>query len=153
MIIAIPSDDKQTISPHFGRSRYFIVLEADKNGIKSEHIIDRVATQQHQGQAIGLLNDCDVVIAGGMGIHMSEDLAQAGVMKVLTSEADAQRAAELYLAGDLDSEDALIHGPGQGEHQHQHHYYRHHSLQPQHHANHQHHPVLQRGRRREHRRP
>jgi len=149
LIIAIPSDDKQTISPHFGRSRYFIVLEGDKNGIKSEHIIDRVETQQHHGQAMGLLNDCNVVIAGSMGIHMSKDLAQAGVKKVMTSETDVRRAAELYLAGDLESEDALIHDPGQGEH----HHYHNHNLQPQHHDDHQHNPVHQRERRREYRHP
>lgn len=125
MKIALPSNDGTTVSAHFGRSRGFIIFETDNHHILKEEYRENNVTghaqghhhdhdhDHHHGQGnenhthshagiLGVLSDCEVVIAGGMGHRLYTDLMAAGKKVYVTRENDARKAAELLLKDDLD---------------------------------------------------
>ncbi len=139
MKIAIPSNDKITLSPHFGRTQGFIIFQISEGKILSTEyrpnsFTHHVTGQQnqygphpghghdghhdHQGlhghhshsRILDALVDCDAVIAGGMGTRLQEDLTRAGKKIIITSQTDARQAVELYLKDALVSDkDACCH--------------------------------------------
>ncbi len=114
MKIAIASDDGKTIASHFGRTRGFVVVDAEGGKIvKSEYRPNTFtghatglegeshAADRH-GPILSALADCQIVVARGMGRRIYNDLAGAGKEVFVTTEALAEKAAEQYLAGKLD---------------------------------------------------
>lgn len=113
MKIAIASDDGKTIASHFGRTKGFVVLATDGDGVGDRGYLPNTFT----GHALGLegtehevdrhapildaLADCQVVISHGMGRRMYDDLKQTDIEVFITDETDAERAAELYIQGEL----------------------------------------------------
>jgi predicted Fe-Mo cluster-binding NifX family protein len=113
MKIAIPSDDRVTISTHFGRTRGFLVYDiADRTpavdgyrerGEAGKHACacnsaERPTTHQ---TIIDALDGCKIVIARGMGPQMYDDLLSCGIDVFLTDTATAQAAVEQYIADSL----------------------------------------------------
>ena len=105
--IAIPSDDRTTMAPHFGRTAGFLVFHHDSNGMTSEY--RPVAEGPQSGccggdgpsrheRILSALGDCDVVIASGMGDHMLGALYGLGVEVVFSSVTDARQAAEMLVS-------------------------------------------------------
>lgn len=132
MKIAIPSDDQVTLCPHFGRTRGFLIFSI-KNGIVenqeyrantfTQHVMGQQQPQhhhehEHQGERhqhshggiLEALKDCEVVIAGGMGYRLQEDLARAEKQVFITRLSDAREAVERFLKDNLESDkDACCH--------------------------------------------
>lgn len=121
MKIAIPSDNKVQISAHFGRTRGFMVYEIDRNEILNSEYRDNTFTghamgqhhehdhhedndhQQHtHGRILDALNDCEVVIAGGMGRRLLDDLSNANIKVFVTRESDINSALHAYIEESLD---------------------------------------------------
>jgi predicted Fe-Mo cluster-binding NifX family protein len=113
MKLAVVSDDGRTIAAHFGRAKGFIIYNIENNAVLgSEYKInnftghalgmaDAGEANHHHGAILSALSDCNAVISGGMGPRIYQDLRNAGIEALLTSEGDAEGAVRLYLQGRL----------------------------------------------------
>jgi predicted Fe-Mo cluster-binding NifX family protein len=115
MKVSVVSDDGRTIASHFGRSRGFVICT-----VEDGRIIDRsyransftghargVADTGHQadphGPILEALADCAVVISGGLGQRIHNDLTRRGISVFVTNETDVDAAVNLWSAGSLTS--------------------------------------------------
>ncbi len=126
MKIAAVSDDGVTISQHFGRAPFYIVLTVKDDKIISREKRDKICHTHfagephagHGGPAIAghgfepesqkrhasmaeTIADCDVLLARGMGAGAYESLWHVGVRPLVTDVADISEAVNAYLAGAL----------------------------------------------------
>lgn len=121
MKIAIASDDGKTLAMHFGRARGFVIVELEGKDIKSMTYIPNTITGHARGKhiehghhgshadIIENLKDVEVVISGGMGRRLFEDLMNAGKKVYVTDVDDVIEAVELFVKGKLLNLDELIH--------------------------------------------
>ncbi|MFH0876330.1 MAG: NifB/NifX family molybdenum-iron cluster-binding protein [archaeon] len=77
MKIAIASDDKKTISHHFGRALGFVVYDIQN--------------------VIG----CEIVISYGMGQRIYDDLTNANINPIVTEESTVDEALTQFLKHQL----------------------------------------------------
>ena len=123
MKIAIVSDDKQTISKHFGRAENYIVISFEQEKIIERKTLPKIATchsaSRHHGrhshasdergkgfgnQSKGKhkdmfenIKDCDVVLSRGMGRGAYLDLQQLGIKPIVTDIPDIDSALKAVL--------------------------------------------------------
>ncbi len=123
MRIAVVSDDEATISRHFGRAPYYVVVTVEEGKIVGRetrakaghhtsgtcdchaapgapHGQGRHSEAKHQIMA-DTIGDCDAVIAGGMGWGAHESLKRRGIEPVITDVCDVGEAALAYAGGIL----------------------------------------------------
>jgi len=89
MRIAVPTDDKETVSEHFGRARYFAVYELKGGKIASKQILENPFQRHGRGEHGGLLNflkDFDEIICYNMGMRMQRDLQKLNVAVSITDK-------------------------------------------------------------------
>jgi len=123
MKIAVVSDDEVTISKHFGRAAYYVVVTVEDGRIATRETRAKAghhtfAAQEHgiapgkrRGYAPGseakhqamadTITDCDAVITGGMGWGAYENLKRRGIEPVITDVADIAEAAVTHAEGRL----------------------------------------------------
>jgi predicted Fe-Mo cluster-binding NifX family protein len=111
------------LSPHFGMSTEFMLIEANGSGIVSKEII---STEAHNcGGLPRLLGDrgVKVVLAGGMGMSPRLAFERSGIEVVLgVTEADPEKAVLAHLNHTLVSgQNACDHGDVACEHPGEHH--------------------------------
>ncbi len=131
MRIAVVSDDEERVSQHFGRAPYYVVIT-----VEDGKIVDREtrAKAGHQGsggcdchpspegprgqgqhseakhQIMGrMIDDCDAVIAGGMGWGAYESLKRRGIEPVITDVPGVAEAAVAHAEGRLPNLTELLH--------------------------------------------
>lgn len=125
MKIAIPSDEGTYLCQHFGRTLGFAIFEVANGQIIHQeyrpndftgHALGQHQEHQHHGpehddhaqhshnRILDALNDCEVVIAGGMGRRLVDDLTDAGKKIFITSQGETRKAAEMFIAGELKSD-------------------------------------------------
>ncbi len=134
MKLAFPSDDGETISAHFGRAAFFVVvgigeeaaIEPEKRAKPAHggHGHDHGHDHAHGPEPITLMEqptpathggmlepvaDCQVLIAGGMGQPAYERARAVGLEVILTGEHVIAKAAAAYAAGTLVSDPRRIH--------------------------------------------
>jgi predicted Fe-Mo cluster-binding NifX family protein len=122
MKIAIVSDDKQTISRHFGRAENYIVISLEQGNITERKTVPKVGlchTGHHHGrhshkadargsgfgqQSHGRheemfenIKDCDIVLTGGMGRGAYLDLQDLGIKPIVTDIPDIETAVQAIL--------------------------------------------------------
>jgi predicted Fe-Mo cluster-binding NifX family protein len=124
MKIAVVSDDGETVSEHFGRAPYYVVLTVEGEQIASSetrpkaghhtfggqqesepapgarHGYDPASQGKHQAMA-QTVADCQGLIAGGMGWGAFESMRSHGIEPVITDVRDIREAALRYAQGDL----------------------------------------------------
>jgi predicted Fe-Mo cluster-binding NifX family protein len=124
MKIAAITEDGATVSQHFGRAPYYLVLtvadgkivnkeKRDKAGHHTfaahqeeplapgeQHGFDAGAQARHAGM-MSNITDCQVLIAGGMGWGAYESLKSRGIETIVTDIENIDEAVELYLKGKL----------------------------------------------------
>ena len=122
MKIAVISEDGTTISQHFGRAPYYVVITAEDGEVVDRETRDKpghhsFAHQQHDtheerhGLGAGAqsrhasmaepIADCKVLIAGGMGWGAYENLTSRGIETIVTDIKNIDEAVKLYLEGKL----------------------------------------------------
>jgi predicted Fe-Mo cluster-binding NifX family protein len=123
MKIAFVTDDSKTISAHFGRAQYYevITIMDNKSTIretrpKANH--SHFANENHgrsHGQGHGTdpasqhrhklimesINDCQILIARGMGIGAHQSLTANGIRPIITDLSSIEDALNSYLSGEL----------------------------------------------------
>jgi predicted Fe-Mo cluster-binding NifX family protein len=118
MKIAIPTDDKQTIAGHFGRTLGFKVFEVAGDKITGEEYRENTFTGHARGQhghhhgehhgphshkgILDNLGDCDTIVARGMGKMLIHDLTNAGKKIFITQEGIIDEALKKLMEGNLD---------------------------------------------------
>jgi predicted Fe-Mo cluster-binding NifX family protein len=122
--IAVISDDEVSISQHFGRASYYVVLTVEDGtivdsetrakaghhtfGVEAHpqmapgerHGYDAGSEAKHRSMA-NTITDCEVLIAGGMGWGAYESLQSYGIRPIITDEEDIRNAALRYAKGEL----------------------------------------------------
>jgi predicted Fe-Mo cluster-binding NifX family protein len=124
MKIAAITEDGATVSQHFGRAPYYLVLTVEDGKVVSKERRDKAghhtfAAGQHPDTATGerhgydagaqsrhatmaqTIDDCQVLIAGGMGWGAYESLKSRGIETIVTDVENIEEAVKLYLDGKL----------------------------------------------------
>jgi len=124
--IALVSEDGTTISQHFGRAPFYIILTVENGQIIKQEKFERGAAgtcacghngvEEHHGSHSGdsesdarhirmvdPIADCQVLIAGGMGYGAYQALKSRNLQVFITAEPSIRKAVELFSAGKLDN--------------------------------------------------
>jgi predicted Fe-Mo cluster-binding NifX family protein len=123
MKIALVSDDGQTISHHFGRAPYYVVVTVEGGKVISKETRDKLAhghglspephvhhggdhgagTAEHDThtQMAHPIADCEALMARGMGRGAYVSLRQLNIRPVVTDIADIDAAVAAYIAGNI----------------------------------------------------
>lgn len=122
MKIAAATDDSKTISLHFGRAAYYLVLTVESNCIMKREKRDKpghdrfskresgnqkalhghgVEAQSRHAEMIAPIRDCQVVLSRGMGWGAYERLKAHNITPIITDIADIEEAVHAYLAGTI----------------------------------------------------
>lgn len=124
--IAVVSDDGQSVSAHFGRARFYVVVTGDSGrpvaretrskaghhsfdresvpeapaGAGQPHGFDPASREKHAKMAEAI-SDCQAVIAGGMGMGAFQSLEQSGLTVIITDIPLVDDAVQAYLDGTI----------------------------------------------------
>jgi len=130
MKIAFVTDDGVTITQHFGRAGKYLVVEIEKGEevsrdlrSKLEHTYFRKKEHDHKGipdhdspaahnkhvQMMAAIEDCDVVVCGGMGRGAFQSIVSLGKKVFMTNTGNINDALKGYLAGELVDMSDLVH--------------------------------------------
>lgn len=124
MKIAAVSDDGVTISRHFGRAPFYVVLTIENKAIVARekrekmghthfageahaegndprgHGFDPTAQSRHASMAT-IIADCQVLLVRGMGAGAYESMRQVGIRPIVTEITSIDEAVRAYLDGTL----------------------------------------------------
>ncbi len=124
MKIAAISEDGTTVSQHFGRAPYYLVVTVENGKVVNKEKRDKAghhtfAAGQHPDTALGerhgydagaqsrhatmaqSIDDCQVLIAGGMGWGAYESLKSHGIETIVTDVQNIEEAVRLYVDSKL----------------------------------------------------
>ena len=127
MKIAAVSEDGITISQHFGRAPYYVVVTVESGAIVSREKRDKMghaqfvnephahdghgadarghgfdlASQSKHERMASAIADCEVLLAGGMGAGAYESMRAAKIRPIITDIAKIDDAVGAYLNGKL----------------------------------------------------
>lgn len=116
--VAFATNDGKKINQHFGHLRGFLVVEIADGQDVGRTEFARPAQADQMGERrqnhVALLDpiaDCDVLIAGGMGLPMAGHVHSRGLDLILTSVGEVDDALDRYVAGTLEHEAERSHQP------------------------------------------
>jgi len=99
--VAIPTNDRLTVSERFGRSSYFTILTIEGGSIKSRADIAIGEYKGHK-QLHEILKDCNAVICLHLGPKIFGELRERGVkVYIIEKPVRIEEALEMYLNGRL----------------------------------------------------
>jgi predicted Fe-Mo cluster-binding NifX family protein len=124
MKIAAITEDGTTISQHFGRAPFYVVVTLEDGKVVNREKRDKVghhnfaphsdvslAPGERHGYDAGsqarhtsmaqTIADCQVLIAGGMGWGAYESMRSHGIETIVTNVDNIDEAVKLYLQGKL----------------------------------------------------
>lgn len=124
MKIAAITDDGKTISRHFGRASYYLVITVENGQIVNRELRDKLghtqfANQPHEedtpGQPHGMgatshnkhlmmsdaIADCEALLCGGMGMGAYQSMVARNIKPVVTDHWDIDQAVLAYVEGSL----------------------------------------------------
>ena len=132
MKIALITDDGKTISQHFGRAPYYLVLTIEEGKIVNREMRDKMGHNQFSGQhqaaephgeghgqdsashdkhvsMAEAIADCQAILCGGMGMGAYESMRRLNIQPVVTDLRDIEVAAQAYIDGKLVDHTELLH--------------------------------------------
>lgn len=136
MKIAVVTDDQETISRHFGRAQCYQVFTVEDGQVVQQELRSKLGHDQFQheehqehehdhdhehGHGYGQhsqdkhsrmmanIGDCQVLLAGGMGLGARASLEAIGVKPILTNVREIDAAVQAYLTGELEDQPKLLH--------------------------------------------
>lgn len=124
MKIAAITEDGTTVSQHFGRAPYYLVVTVEDGKVVSKEKRDKAghhtfAAGEHPETAPGELHgydagaqsrhatmadtisDCQVLLAGGMGMGAYDSLKDYKIEPIITDVTNIDQAVNLYIQGKL----------------------------------------------------
>lgn len=122
MKVAAITDDGKTISMHFGRAGYYLVVTVEDGQIVDRELRDKMghrhfADEPHNepkpGEYRGMgavdhdkhlrmsesIADCEALLCGGMGMGAYQSMASRGIKPVVTDISDIDQAVMAYAEG------------------------------------------------------
>lgn len=132
MKLAFVTDDGTTISAHFGRAAYYLVItlengivvnrerrdklshthfasEPHEMGVPNQpHGLDDAAQNRH-GRMTETIADCQILVARGMGMGAYGNLKSHGLQPILTELHTIDEAVTAYLQGQLADHPERLH--------------------------------------------
>lgn len=122
MKIAAITEDGRTISQHFGRAPYYLVVTVDNGQIVDRQLRDKLghahfAGEPHEGEQPGqphgfspaaqdrhtrmaeAIADCQALLCGGMGAGAYQSMMQRGIRPVVTEITSIDEAVMAYVEG------------------------------------------------------
>lgn len=131
MRVALASDDGRNISAHFGRAEYYVVAEIRDGAVLSRRLLpkenhnslrttelahrkahgespEKVIEGQHR-KMFAPVEDCDILVARGMGAKAMRRLQELGLKLILTDLATVDEALRAYVQGTLQHHPERIH--------------------------------------------
>jgi len=134
MKIAAVSEDGVTISQHFGRAPFYVVVTVEGGKIIAREKRDKMghdqfggetheathgedprghgfdpAAQNRHARMAAAIADCEVLLARGMGAGAYESMKQANIRPVVTDVVNIDDAVQAYLAGSLEDHVERLH--------------------------------------------
>lgn len=124
MKVAVITDDETSVCQHFGRAQYYVVYNIENGNItgkerrdklghrhffahdsghgagSSPHGYDADSQRKHASMA-DTIKDCQVLIAGGMGMGAYDSLKSFNIEPIVTDVTGMEEAVKLYLEGKL----------------------------------------------------
>ena len=125
MRIAFATLNGKTVTGHFGRTKAFVVVDLEEGSEVNREVREVGSCSQgtnpdpghrrRHHDLVDSVRDCDVVIAGGMGLPVQERLQGAGIVVMLTDTRSIDEAIQQYASGTLSHDAGRAHAPG-GDH-------------------------------------
>ena len=134
MKIAAVSEDGTTISQHFGRAPFYVVVTVEAGRITGRETRDKLGHAQFAGQPgeavheadprghgfdpaaqdrhsrmVSAIADCEVLLARGMGAGAYQSMQLAGIRPLVTDVVEIDAAVAAYLAGTLQDHVEKLH--------------------------------------------
>ena len=133
MKIAVATDDGTSISQHFGRALSYTVVTVNDGRIDDKEKRDKTGHHTFAGQGTGAsqsigeshgygthaaskhasmistIIDCDVLIAGGMGMGAYQNLKNRNIEPIVTDVENIDEAISLYVEGKLPNIQERLH--------------------------------------------
>jgi len=132
MKIAAITEDGKTISQHFGRAPYYLVLTIEEGKVTDREMRDKmghsqfheqVHAEESQGLGHGMdaqshnkhvdmaqtIADCKALLCGGMGMGAYESMRRLNIQPVVTDLRDIEAAVQAFIDGKLVDHTELLH--------------------------------------------
>ncbi|PKO08608.1 MAG: dinitrogenase iron-molybdenum cofactor biosynthesis protein [Chloroflexi bacterium HGW-Chloroflexi-2] len=132
MKIAVITNDGKTISQHFGRAPYYLVVTIEEGKVTQTemrekmghtHFVAQHEENDHGGAGHGMdagshqkhasmaetISDCKALICGGMGMGAYESMRQFNIKPVVTDLRDIELAVQALIDGKLIDHTELLH--------------------------------------------
>ncbi len=131
MKIAFITDDEKTISRHFGRAQYYLVVEVEDGKEISRDLRNKLghgqliadegqhkqgemhgmseASHSKHSQMAGAISDCDALICGGMGMGAYQSMQSFDITPIVTELSNIEDALQAYLNGNLKDQTEMLH--------------------------------------------
>ena len=132
MKIAVITDDGKTISRHFGRAQYYLVLTIEDGKITSKEMRPKMGHNQFANQhdehhspegghgdgshshekhvsMAETISDCNILICGGMGMGAYDSMQRLNIQPIVTEVNDIDEAIKAYLEARLVDRTDLLH--------------------------------------------
>jgi predicted Fe-Mo cluster-binding NifX family protein len=124
MKIAAITDDGKTISQHFGRAQYYLVVTIENGQIVNREMRSKLghshfvndpheedkpgqphgfgpAAQNRHGQMAEAISDCEVLLCGGMGRGAYESMQARKIKPQVTDLISVDEAIQAFIEGRL----------------------------------------------------
>jgi len=132
MKIAVITEDGKTISQHFGRAPYYVVLTIEEGKVVNREMRDKIGHNQFSAQPhveephgashgmdtashnkhvsmAEVIADCKALLCGGMGMGAYESMRRLNIQPVVTTLRDIDEAAQAFIDGKLIDHTELLH--------------------------------------------
>ncbi len=132
MKIAAITENGKTISQHFGRAPYYLVLTIEDGKIVNREMRDKMGHNQFHEQAHSgevhvaghgmdpqshdkhvsmaqTIADCKALLCGGMGMGAYESMRRLNIQPVVTDLSDIDEAVQAFIDGKLIDHTELLH--------------------------------------------
>lgn len=132
MKIAVITEDGKTISQHFGRAPYYLVVTIEDGKVVGREMRDKMghnhfAAQGHAEESHGAghgqdaashnkhvsmaetIADCKALLCGGMGMGAYESMRQLNIQPLVTDLRDIDAAVQAFIDGKLIDHTELLH--------------------------------------------
>lgn len=138
MKIALITDDGKTISQHFGRAPYYLVVSIEDGKVVNKEMRDKMGHShfsamhgqeephghgQDHGQGHGMdsashnkhvsmaetIADCQALLCGGMGMGAYESMRRLNIQPIVTDLRDIDAAIQAFINGELIDHTELLH--------------------------------------------
>jgi len=131
MKIAFITDDGQSISQHFGRAQYYLVVQVAEGQVLNREKRDKLGHKQYvveghepnhshgsgmdaashrkHGQMADAIQDCDVIVCGGMGRGAYQSMQAYGIKPIVTDILNIDEALQAFLEGTLVDQTGKLH--------------------------------------------